>query len=728
LELLASMSQTSAHSAFRRIMTLMAAGNPLAAVLDAVALSVEAEAPDALCSILLLDESGQRLTLGAAPSLPADYNAAIDGIAIGPNVGSCGTAAFLNRRVIARDIQTDPLWADFKHLAAAAGLRACWSEPIRGVGGEALGAFAIYHREVRAPGDEDIAFIESAAELAAIAIVRQREQDELAQSEARGLRASQIEQETARSLTTFFEVSLDMLCIRDMDFNFVKVNQAWEEVLGYSIAELEGAPMLPLIHPDDAAASEGHMQRLRVEAEVHGFVNRYRHRDGRYRHLEWRARRVGDRVFGVARDVTERLALEAEMRAAKRAAEAANQAKSDFLANMSHEIRTPLNGVIGVVDALHQTGLTPSQREMVRLIQSSGVTLERLVSDILDISKIEAGRLEIEHRVFDLQDEFASLLDLYQARAQEKNLSFQASFGEGARGEFHGDSTRIKQVLGNLLANAVKFTALGEVRLAIDAEDPDSAGQPCRLTFQVSDTGVGFDADAGAALFQRFSQADTTITRRFGGTGLGLAISKALVEMMGGEIAAQSTPGRGSAFSFTIPLARHQTLEAYDAGLTFVRPDDALASGRHLTDRDGPLRILLAEDHPTNQKVVELILAPYGVELVIVENGAEAVQAMQTGTFDLVLMDTQMPVMDGLAATRAIRQYEQSRTDRPRTPIVMLSANAMAHHRLDALAAGADLHVAKPVTAAALVDGISEALETQAARAAVPAIVVQRSA
>ena len=718
------MSRTSAHSAFRRIMTLMAAGNPLAAVLDAVALSVEAEAPDALCSILLL--GGKRLTLGAAPSLPADYSAAIDDLEIGPDVGSCGTAAFHNRRVIVEDIQTDPLWADFKDLAAAAGLRACWSQPIRGPKGDILGVFGIYHRDVRAPGPEDIAFIESAAELAAIAIERQREQEELARSEARGLRAFQIEKETARNLTTFFEVSLDMLCIRDMDFKFVKVNQAWEAVLGYSIEELEGAPMLPLVHPEDAVATDGHMQRLRTEDEVNGFVNRYRHRDGRYRHLEWRARRVGDMVFGVARDVTERLALDAEMSSAKQAAEAANQAKSDFLANMSHEIRTPLNGVIGVVDALTRTGLTSHQREMVSLIQTSGVTLERLVSDILDLSKIEAGRLEIEHRVFDLQDELASLVDLHRVRAQEKSLSFRATFGARARGEFHGDSTRIKQVLGNLLSNAVKFTALGEVRLTIDVEDAGATGHPSRVTFRISDTGVGFDAE-GAALFQRFSQADTTITRRFGGTGLGLAISKALAEMMGGEIDVQSTPGLGSVFRVTIPLARNQTLEAYDAGLTFVRPEAALASGRHVTDRDRPLHILLAEDHPINQKVVELILAPYGAEIVIVENGAEAVLAMQTGAFDLVLMDTQMPVMDGLAATRAIRRYEESHADRPRTPIVMLSANAMAHHRLDALAAGADLHLAKPVTAAALVAGIGEALELQAAWTAAPAIAVQGS-
>ncbi len=517
-------------------------------------------------------------------------------------------------------------------------------------------------------------------------------------------------------LATFFEVSLDLLCIRDRSFRFVKVNQAWATTLGYSIEELEGQPMLSFIHPDDAPASQGHMQRLEVEREVVGFINRYRRRDGAYRHLEWRARRVDDLVFGVARDVTERLAVEAEMAAAKAAAEAANRAKSDFLANMSHEIRTPLNGVIGVAAALGQTELSPEQREMLSLIERSGVTLERLVSDVLDFSKIEAGKLEIETRPFDLRADLDGLLDVFRLRAQEKGLSFPVEYGEAARGDFLGDSVRLQQVLGNLLSNAVKFTAEGEVRVRIGVQEPATSGQPSGLVLEVQDTGVGFDAAFAGELFQRFSQADGAITRRFGGTGLGLSISRGLVEMMGGEIQGSSEPGRGSLFRVSLPLARRRPLADYDAHRSEALANPAAADDRRL-QRLGSLRVLLAEDHPINQRVVQLILGPLGVDLTTVATGAEAVAAFAEGAFDLVLMDMQMPVMDGLAATRAIRELEGRTPGRRRTPIVMLSANAMRQHRADAEACGADLHIAKPVTAVGLVDALIEVLEGDATSA-----------
>jgi PAS domain S-box-containing protein len=684
-------------------MTLIAGGNPLSSVLLAIVQAVEAEDPDILCSILLLDDEGRHLLLGAAPGLPDFYNQALDGAEIGPAAGSCGTAAFLGRRVIVEDIQTDPLWADYRNLArlaGQAGLAACWSQPIVASGGAVVGTFAIYLRQIRAPDSEDIAFIEAAAELAAIAIDRQRAEETLAASEARARQAAEAARETARDLTTFFDVSLDMLCIRDMRGNFVKLSRAWEDVLGYPIEMLEGTPLQPLVHPDDLPATQDLMARANLDDEVVGFINRYRHREGHYRQLEWRARRSGDLVFAVARDVTERLSQQAEIEAAKSAAEAANRAKTDFLANMSHEIRTPLNGVIGVVAALDQTDLTPTQREMVELIQSSGATLERLVSDILDVSKIEAGRLAIEERDFDLDADLGGLLEITRIRAGDKGLAFRVErFGE-TRGVFRGDSVRIKQVLGNLLSNALKFTDQGEIVARIAVVDPAPADEAARLILEVADTGVGFDPALAATLFQRFSQADTTITRRFGGTGLGLSISKTLVEMMGGEIVADSEPARGSLFKVTIPLARARGPADHDASREVAAPPLARSDG---------LRVLLAEDHPVNQKVVQLILAPYGAEVTVVENGALAVEAFETGLFDLVLMDMQMPVMDGLAATRVIRTRERERGG-ARTPIIMLSANAMDHHRQDALAAGADLHVAKPVDAVALMTGIGRAL------------------
>ncbi|MDB5459882.1 MAG: multi-sensor hybrid histidine kinase [Caulobacteraceae bacterium] len=501
-------------------------------------------------------------------------------------------------------------------------------------------------------------------------------------------------------LSTFFDVSIDMLCIRDMHGRFLKVSRSWETVLGYTVEELQGAPLLPLIHPDDVAATRGQMARINLEEEIVGFINRYRHRDGRYRYLEWRARRAGDRVFAVARDVTDRLAIEAQMQAAKQAAEAANQTKTDFLANMSHEIRTPLNGVMGVVSALARTPLTPEQREMVDLIETAGVTLERLVSDILDVSKIEAGLLKIETRAFDLREDIQALAATFQIHAVAKGLSFHATYGEGLRGPFVGDSTRIMQVLANLLSNAVKFTSQGHIHVRIDVTDPQESGQPSQVSLEVEDSGVGFDSAVAADLFSRFSQADTSITRRFGGTGLGLSICKSIVEMMGGEITVRSEAGSGSLFRAVIPMPRGASTPEAE------RPASAPAG----VNRAFGLRVLLAEDHPVNQRVVQLILAPLGARITTVPNGAEATEAFKAEPFDLVLMDMQMPVMDGLAATQALRRHEASLPARPRTPIVMLSANAMPHHLRDAMTAGADLYLAKPLTAAALVKAVNDIL------------------
>ncbi|WP_454714251.1 ATP-binding protein [Caulobacter segnis] len=496
----------------------------------------------------------------------------------------------------------------------------------------------------------------------------------------------------SEDISAFFDVSLDLLIIRDIEGRVLKASGSWLAKLGHDPAEMVGQKLLRLVHPEDMPGTLGSVIEVENRKDgdaVVGYVNRYRHRDGHYLTLEWRAQRLGDRIYGVARDVTERVAAERALVEAKAAAEASNRAKTDFLANISHEIRTPLNGVIGIVDALSRTPLSADQAEMVGLIRDSGATLERLVSDFLDVAKIEAGQLLLEERAFDLEHALRPGIEVMRHRAEEKGLAFQV-VGE-LDGRYLGDGTRIGQVVGNLLSNAIKFTETGAVTLHI-------ATQAAGLTLEIEDTGIGFDAEHAAGLFARFHQADASISRRFGGTGLGLAICHSLVEMMGGRISAVSTPGAGSRFTVFLPLPPVD-----------VAPEVREAPAAPLEPSDAPLRVLLVEDHPTNQRVAQLILATQGADVVTVGDGLDAIDAFKAGAFDVVLMDMQMPRMDGLAATRAIRALELE-TGALRTPIIMLSANALTAHREQTLAAGADLHVSKPITAANLLAGIQAAV------------------
>ena len=383
-----------------------------------------------------------------------------------------------------------------------------------------------------------------------------------------------------------------------------------------------------------------------------------------------------------------------QLRAARRRAEDANRAKSEFLANMSHEIRTPLNGVVSMADSLTRRPLGPQEREMVELIRSSGVTLERLLSDILDSARIESGQVAIEPAPFDLEQTVSDIGALWRVKAEDKGVALEVDFDPALSGQFEGDAVRLRQILTNLVNNALKFTGKGSVRLSVAAAGGD------RIAFRVSDTGVGFDREQRNRIFRRFQQADGSITRRYGGTGLGLAISTALVELMGGTLDCESTPGEGSTFWFDIPLPR-------------VEATAVTASAPQAPARDvegASLRILLADDHPANRKVVEIMLGATEMELVAVEDGRQAVDAFMAGGFDLVLMDMQMPVMDGLSATAEIRRYEAEHGLK-RTPVLMLTANAMSEHVEAGRAAGADGHLTKPVTMAGLFDAIGTALE-----------------
>ncbi|HUZ13874.1 MAG TPA: ATP-binding protein [Caulobacteraceae bacterium] len=372
------------------------------------------------------------------------------------------------------------------------------------------------------------------------------------------------------------------------------------------------------------------------------------------------------------------------------AAEAANEAKSAFLATMSHEIRTPLNGVLGMAQAMAAERLPRTQRERLEIIRQSGQALLAVLNDILDISKIEAGKLALEDCVFDVGELAAGAYAAFSGQAETRDLKLALVVEPGARGWRRGDPTRVRQILFNLLSNAVKFTQAGGIDVTISASDD-------ALRIRVADTGLGMAPQTLAHLFEKFVQADASTTRRYGGTGLGLAICHELAEMMGGSICAQSELGQGTVFVVDLPLAR---AEAPAAAATARGASEIEASG---------LRILAAEDNAINQLVLKTLLSQIGLTPVMVENGREAVEAWRRERWDAILMDVQMPEMDGVAATAAIRE-EERRSGRTRTPIVALTANALTHQIDSYRASGIDAHVAKPIEAARLFETLQQVL------------------
>ncbi|MBK7017921.1 MAG: PAS domain S-box protein [Sulfuritalea sp.] len=471
---------------------------------------------------------------------------------------------------------------------------------------------------------------------------------------------------------------------------FIYVNRHAAEMLGYGADE-----MLKLSVADiDPNFSDQARARMRDELGLRGHLrieSTQRTRDGRRIPVEVSAfHHDGDEVsppklIVFVADIARRKEAERALLLAKEAAEAANVAKSAFLANMSHEIRTPLNAIVGMTHLLRRSPLTPAQLERLEKIENAGMHLLEIIESVLDLSKIEAGKLALEEADFDPAQLVREVAGMLQERAADKGLRLVVALDDLPR-RLSGDATRLKQAMVNYVANALKFTARGQVLLRATAEKGAEAG--VLLRFEVEDTGIGIDPAVTARLFSAFEQADNSMTRKYGGTGLGLAITRKLVEMMGGQVGVVSRPGEGSRFWFTVRLRR-----SADEGEPALAAPDVEDDLRRLRAAHAGRRILLAEDEPVNREIAESLLSDAGLLVDTAEDGEAAIDSVASKDYALILMDMQMPKLDGLAAARRIRQ----RYPAERLPIVAMTANAFEADRQACLAAGMDDFLSKPV-------------------------------
>jgi PAS domain S-box-containing protein len=498
---------------------------------------------------------------------------------------------------------------------------------------------------------------------------------------------------------SLIESNIDAIMTTDPSGIITDVNKQMEALTGCTRDELIGAPFKGYF--TDPARAEAAIKLVLSEKKVTDYELTARARDGKKTVVSYNATTFHDRdrtlqgVFAAARDVTERKRVEAELQLAKTAAESASRTKSDFLASMSHEIRTPMNAIMGIADLLAKTPLSPEQDKYVQIFRRAGDNLLNLVNDILDLSKVEASQLELERTGFSLNDLLEKVTEMVAVRAHEKGLTLVCEIAPNVPTDLVGDPTRLRQVLLNLVGNAIKFMESGEVSLCVTPDGDSSV--PTALRFTITDTGIGIPDEKLGRVFERFTQADSSTTRRFGGSGLGLTISKRLVEAMGGRIWVESVVGKGSVFSFAVPFeiwAEANRRAAVPAG---TGPEPPLPA----------LRILLAEDSPDNCLITVAYLedTPYRVE--IAETGVIACEMFEAGHYDLVLMDRQMPVMDGLTATRKMRAWEQV-NDRPPTPIIALTASALKGDREKCLAAGCTAFLTKPIKQEVLLQAIKE--------------------